>query len=329
MRKIFLTSAYPFSNTENFGPQWLRTHAREDSLAWLTQDPQAADCILFVENHPGSDPYFFEVMRCSLYRSFRHKCVLYHDADLTVTPLPTISPSVLQRQTRGGSKKSVHYIARLTENTTINETPPDWSNERAYTYSFVGSRRTHPLRAKLLRLARTDAYLKDTGQDRAWEMTAERKRAYEAEYVNVVNQSYFILCPRGIGPCTYRLFETMQLGRVPVIIADEWAHITGIAWDQFSITVAESQIEQIPRLLDSRRGEALEMGRRARSVWEEHFSPAASLDTLARAALAVLSAPYRRREWLADQSEFLSNGYHFRGLLRHVRRQVAARRVRS
>jgi hypothetical protein len=35
-------------------------------------------------------------------------------------------------------------------------------------------------------------------------------------------------CPAGIGPATYRLFEAMELGRVPVILSDEWVPRKGL-----------------------------------------------------------------------------------------------------
>jgi hypothetical protein len=315
--KIFLTSAYPHT-ASNFGPQWLKQHADAEGLALLTEDPKRADCILFVEGHPGTDPYFFQVLRSPLYRHFKRKCVLYHDADQAVTALPTISPSLERWQFRRDSKRSVHYVARKCENEAINSASARWTTERRYLCSFVGSSATHTVRQQLLQNPFDGMYLLDTAGRNGWQMTAEEKARYEADYLEVVQESHFILCPRGIGPCTYRLFESMQLGRAPVVIADEWVQIEGIDWDAFSIRVAERDVGRLAQILASRKQEAMEMGRTARRVWEEHISPAASLRTLARAAFSVLEKPYSATDWLADKSQF-TDGYHFVNLLRHYK----------
>ena len=317
--KIFLTSAYPFSATHNFGPQWLEEHADADGLSLLTDDPARADCILFVENHPARDPYFFEVLRSPLYRRFKRKCVLYHDADQAVTSLPTISPSVERWQSGRGSKRSVHYVARLCENIAVNAATPQWNAERRYLCSFVGSSRTHASRKQLLDASYTDAFLSDTKDRRAWEMSGTQKAQYEAQYLEVLAESHFVLCPRGNGPCSYRLFESMQLGRSPIIIADEWMEIEGIDWNAFSIRIPERDIGRLQPILAARKSESLEMGRIARRVWEEHLAPAASLRTLATAAFAVLARPYSTADWLADKSQFVSRRNHLRGLLRHYK----------
>ena len=312
--KIFLTSAYPYHETLNFGPQWLKAHADAESLTLLTEDPARADCILFVENHPDQDPYFFRVLRSPLYRQHKRKCVLYHDADQSVTSLPTISPSVERWQFRRDSKRSVHYIARKCENVAVNSTAPRLTDERRYLCSFVGSSETHAVRKRLLHAPIEGAFFRDTAGQRAWHMSAEQKARYEAEYLNVVLESHFILCPRGIGPCSYRLFESLQLGRAPVIIADEWVEIEGIDWSSFSIRVAERDLGKLEQILNARKHDAVEMGRMARRVWEQHISPAASLRTLAHAAFAVLEKPYSAADWIADKTQFM-DGFHFTNLL--------------
>ena len=322
--KIFLTSAY--AERHNFGPQWLTKHADANGLALLTDDPARADCILFVEGHPGSDPYFFQVLRSPLYRRFKRKCVLYHDADLAVTALPTISPSVERWQFRRDSKRSVHYVARSCENVAVNSTAPRWTADRRYLCSFVGSSQTHPVRERLLANSFDGAYLCDTAGRNGWQLSAEQKTRYEADYLDVMLDSHFILCPRGLGPSTYRLFESMQLGRAPVIVSDEWVEIEGIDWRSCSIRVAERDIGRLAQILTPRQGEALEMGRAARRVWEEHLSPSASLRTLAQAAFAVLEKPYSAADWLADKSQF-ADGFHFRNLLRHYKNRYRERLI--
>ncbi|RYZ56581.1 MAG: hypothetical protein EOO14_12160, partial [Chitinophagaceae bacterium] len=162
-----------------------------------------------------------------------------------------------------------------------------------------------------------DAYIKDTTGSRAWELDPDQKIAYELAYSRVMQESYFVLCPRGVGPCTYRLFETMQLGRVPVIVSDGWPKVPNVDWERFSITVPESDILQIPAILRERKGEAAEMGKMARLQWEEHFSPKVSLRRLSEAAYELIKHKYSVKDSILDHSQFLQDQWHLKNVIRY------------
>ncbi|RYZ24519.1 MAG: hypothetical protein EOO10_20360 [Chitinophagaceae bacterium] len=310
--KVFLTSAYGDVRAK----EWLLAH--DPMAATLhTTNPADADVIIFAENHPGHDPYFRAVLKNDIYRKYKEKCVLYHDADRSITPLPTLSPSIETWQFNARHKRTAHYIARLCENDAVNNAAIQFQAEREYLYNFIGAR-THKIRAQLLSLDHpADAYIKDTTGSRAWELDPEQKVAYELAYSRVMQESFFVLCPRGVGPCTYRLFETMQLGRVPVIVSDEWPKVPNVDWDQFSISVKESAIQQIPAILRERKGEAAEMGKMARVKWEEHFSPQVSLRHLSQAAYELVAYKYTMADTIKDYAQFLQDKWHFRNLLRY------------
>ena len=309
--RVFLTSAYQNCQT----PEWL---LENDPLSEtiFTDDPEKADVIIFAENHPADDPYFRRVLHHEIYKTHKHKCVLYHDADRSITPLPTLSPSIEAWQFDPKHKRTAHYVARLCENDIINSGVPEFTKERRYLYNFIGGR-THKVRDALFEMEHSaDVYLKDTTGFHAWQMTDDQKTAYELEYFRVMQDSLFVLSPRGIGPCTYRLFETLQLGRVPVIISDSWLKIPDIDWDKFSITIPESKIASIPSILIEMKGEAVEMGRIARQHWEDHFSPEVSLRHLSAAAKELIAHKYSLLDSLQDHSQFILNRWHLRNLVR-------------
>jgi hypothetical protein len=155
-------------------------------------------------------------------------------------------------------------------------------------------------------------------------MRPEEKANYEKEYVELLMESNFILCPRGIGPCTYRLFESMQLGRAPVIIADDWQEIPNIPWSTFSIRVPEAEVDQIAYILRERSADARSLGLTARRVWEEAFAPSAALKVLATAALELVQRHYGIVEELSDLCQF-RHPWHFRNLMRYYRNRMRAR----
>ena len=318
--KVFLTSAYNYGNIYN-PSQWLRSKS-EAAGSICTDDPDFADIIIFVESHPQFDPYFRKVIGHAIFKKYRHKCVLYRDSDLSITPLPTISPSIESWQYYPKHKRTFHYIARYTENKTLDQSRINYNVDRDYLYSYMGST-THEARKKILTIKHPAcAFIKDTTGMKAWELNAADKVIYERSYLEVINKSSFILAPRGIGPCTYRLFESMQLGRVPVIISDAWVNIPNIDWDKFTIRIPESQIQFIPEILSERKNEAVEMGRLARKYWEEYFSPEVSLYHIATAAKELLTHNYSYMDSLKDYSQFLRNTWHLRNFLRYKKNQL-------
>lgn len=166
-----------------------------------------------------------------------------------------------------------------------------------------------------------NVYLKDTSGSRAWKLTADQKMEYEKSYHEVMSKSLFILAPRGILPCSYRLFEAMQMGRVPVIIADDWVKIPGIPWEEFSITIPESKIEFVSEILEERKHEAVKMGETARQYWESHCSPEVSLYRISIAAKELLNHRYSLLNSLADYSQFIRSPFHLKNFLRVKRNQ--------
>ena len=92
------------------------------------------------------------------------------------------------------------------------------------------------------------------------------------EYVHDILSAHAVLCPRGWSPSTYRVFETMALGRCPIIIADDWIAIEGVDWDGCSIRVAEDDIHRLDAIVKEREADLPGLGRTAQRVYNACFS---------------------------------------------------------
>jgi hypothetical protein len=94
----------------------------------------------------------------------------------------------------------------------------------------------------------------------------------QRRYIEEILKARFSLCPRGLSPSSYRLYESMQLGRAPVVISDDWVSPPGPDWDSFAIFIPESKIKSLPKVLESYAKDAERRGRHAQSAWKEFFS---------------------------------------------------------
>ncbi|MDN3688876.1 exostosin domain-containing protein [Cyclobacterium jeungdonense] len=324
--KVYLTSAYPFHFKNNFAVKWLSESSIADpyKIHSLSNNPETADIILFVEHHPGNDPYFFEVLSSKLFKKFKEKCYLYHDADWVIPLIPGIYPSIENRIFNAGITQPGHYIARQCENEAVKF--QDDKPKPKFLFSFIGASATHTIRTEILKLHHPECFLKDTSGKNSWELNPAEKKKFENDYVSVSQKSSFILCPRGLGPNTYRLYETMEMGISPVIISDQWVPTYGPEWENFSIRIPESQIKNIPNLLEENKHLASKMGKLARCAWEEWFCKAVSFHHIIEACnkLQKERMNYGNIEKLKTCCEFLKP-FHFRNLLRYTKRRLELR----
>jgi len=107
------------------------------------------------------------------------------------------------------------------------------------------------------------------------------------ETKTVLAASRFVLCPRGIGTSSIRLYETLEAGRVPVIISDDWVPPAETDWS-FAIQVEERRISSIPGLLQSIENEAEERGEAARQAWMDSYSPKTLFNTAGNAVESLV-----------------------------------------
>jgi len=290
--KVHLLSAYPGPPVDpnNFAFLWLRESAAADPFRrhQVTDDPESADIILFVENHPGLDPYLLGVRSHPLFRRHRRKCFLYHDADIALPISRGVYPSIRRRDFQPDRCRSYGYIARLVHNSAIRYDPEPV--ERHWLYTFFGEANS-AVRKAIFARAHPDGLVRDTTGHRLWELRGDAFAAFTRDYADAILKSRFVLCPAGLGPTSYRLFETMEMGRVPVILSDEWLPPIGPDWESFSLRLPEDRVGELSALLIPHAARCEAMGRAARQAWEDWFAKPVCFHRLVELCAELLATP--------------------------------------
>lgn len=84
--------------------------------------------------------------------------------------------------------------------------------------------------------------------DRRFYLKRQRYPGYQTE----ISRSIFCLCPLGWAPWSPRLVESVALGCIPVVIADNirLPFSNTIPWQNISLTVPENDVEKLGQILD-------------------------------------------------------------------------------
>jgi hypothetical protein len=103
--------------------------------------------------------------------------------------------------------------------------------------------------------------------DRWYDHVLGEKRSY----IDEILDSKFVLCPRGI--CSYapRFMEAMALGRVPVLLADDWVAPEGLDLEAVSVVVPQKDYKHLPEILRAKEHLIEELGANGRAYWKQHF----------------------------------------------------------
>ena len=125
-----------------------------------------------------------------------------------------------------------------------------WEKD-VYKASFIGriGSRVRPKMFEIL-TGLPGFYLRDSGDD-------------VTLFLDHLQQSTFSLCPRGYGVSSFRLYETLEVGSIPIYIVeddvDHWLPFSDkVDWDKLAVLLKESEIENIPRIVDSMTIEEIE-----------------------------------------------------------------------
>lgn len=225
----------------------------------MADHPRDADIIMFVE---AGYTFQSDITLSPLYRAYAEKSVVLDFQDNPFPVLPGLYVGLNQRQSEDKRFKSGFYI-RVAGNRCFKtfeaQSPcPD------ILFSFVGCADSCPaLRGRILDLNHPRAIV---------QKQSSKQSDNDANYLETIYRSQFVLAPRGFGPSSWRLFETMRAGRVPVIVSDDWVPPEGIAWNNISVRIPEREVEKIPEILESLESRSEHMGIQARREWERCFS---------------------------------------------------------
>ncbi|GAC1355809.1 MAG: hypothetical protein NVSMB3_01380 [Acidobacteriaceae bacterium] len=275
----------------------LPQRARLSTRHTLTSEPGAAEMILLVGSF-GLEPE--ALLEHPLYRAYPEKCAVYTEDDNYLPLAPGVYCSAhVDEHSRAGRTFSYSYVSRAGQYSNQYVTGSDTQfaefqeHEKTLLFSFQGGS-TSLLRKRLFNLpiappgSGLSTLIENTSEYYHWDLERPGRADRQQRYAATLAASHFVLCPRGAGTGSIRLFEVMSAGVAPVLISDDYLLPPHVDWDRFLLQIPEKEIGRLPGLLEAQLATAAERGRRAREAWVQHFAPEKEFDAIVASCVAAL-----------------------------------------
>ena len=105
------------------------------------------------------------------------------------------------------------------------------------------------------------------------------------EFIYTTQRSIFSLCPRGYGKQSFRFYEVLQLGSIPVFVYNPefFPFKKYIDWSEFAVCIHENDIPNLKSKLESYSEKDIKnMLKRGKEVYQEYFTMEGMSKTILR-----------------------------------------------
>ena len=147
---------------------------------------------------------------------------------------------------KGTNAFPLHFTSKIIENLKFSK-PIKLAN---YDISFQGNVKAHKCRRDIL------SYLNNSDLKKSFVKTPSLPKyplvhdsSLIESYFKSIDDSRFVLCPRGVGLNSIRFYETIAAGRIPVLISDHCKLPKFIDWSRLIIRVPEKNISNIENMI--------------------------------------------------------------------------------
>lgn len=283
--------------------------------------PEEADIILFTEFHWLDDWRAREIRYHPVRREFPQRCYGYDQRDFPWPALPGIFVS--ERANRLIRPYQVPWCyAGLSEVSRHDQelglpAMSTASVEPDLLFSFMGSP-SAPVRDALFGLPHHPRGVVERVEGFVFFDPGSRDfAARRARFLELLMRSKFVLCPRGHGTSTFRVYEAMAVGRVPVILSDKWVEPAGPDWGSLSVRWPERMARELPAFLESIEERYETMAASAANSFGEWFGPEVAFHSVVEALRPLVEN--------GAASDFPYNGVRKSGYARCALRTLAVK----
>ncbi|HEV7744721.1 MAG TPA: exostosin family protein [Pyrinomonadaceae bacterium] len=256
----------------------------------ITERPEEAEIIVFWEPHQQSQVIRIPRLRTHpLIHQFPNRVFVVSIEDAPLGLLSGLYASLpARRHHRYRHRTSLYYETRNPYLDAIRTSRH--VSDPPHLASFSGAD-SHALRFRLLEmadlLAEQNIIVTATERHKFQVSSDPQLKPFQLAFIDAILNAKFSLCPRGNGIGSYRVQESLALGRAPVIISDDWVPAADLDWQSFAIFVTEDSLHELPEILREHEPRWKQMGDIARQTYEARFKPSVFAQRSVEQILAI------------------------------------------
>ena len=182
----------------------------------MVDSPKEADRIVFIDCHQMNNQVQEVIENSRTYRQYKDICLVYDERDRPDFRFRGVYVNSLRLLNQNPFVRSCEYVRVPTDfmGSAIQQS-------KSYLASFRGSR-THWTRNKILGWRDSCLDIVDTSSSTNQFSSIDNPEVFN-DYVFAISRSALSLCPRGHGLASFRFFESLAIGVVPVVVSDLWS----------------------------------------------------------------------------------------------------------
>jgi|14_taG_2_1085336.scaffolds.fasta_scaffold39323_2 hypothetical protein len=139
--------------------------------------------------------------------------------------------------------------------------------KKEYDYLFIGQ--CHYMGREKFKTINLNNYYFRENRAGIFHLNKKDKKKELIKFLKEIAKSRFIFCPRGIGSSSFRLYQTMMVGSVPIETGmNDYPFSDEVEWSKFCIS---GDLDNLEELIDSSKNvDYEEYSRNAKSFWDNY-----------------------------------------------------------
>lgn len=156
----------------------------------------------------------------------------------------------------------------------------------AYLATWRGNTKSNKIRLRMIESLKARPEVRFETTDSWLNHQLDEKESY----VDLMLNAKFSLCPAGWAPVSFRIYESMALGRCPVILADDFVPPSGPDWSEFALFYPQKRVSNLYNFLREQEPLSLQLGEKAQAAWKNFFGPQVVKKYYAQALFSLISS---------------------------------------
>lgn len=257
----------------------------QSHMSFINQvsSPDEADALIIQEKTCFKDfKYISALLRDPVISKYPNKVYTINSDDCATGLLKGVYTSLPKKRLNTNIHRSIPYAEYPNE---LIHNQNYINNNPTYLASWRGNIKSNKIRTKLLKEFKANPRININTTDSWLNHSLEEKETY----INIIINSKFSICPAGWAPVSFRIYESMALGRSPVILADDFTPPEGPIWTDFALFIPEHKIHRIEQILQQKEYLYKQLGDKSRHAWEQYFSPSSVIEYISSSLISLIT----------------------------------------